>query len=480
MNKHLIPRTVAAGLALVAVTAVIPGRADASPPRHQRAAESIRRLGSNLEREAAARGMRPEQLEQILENDQSAQVDEAGSLLYVDQFPEAGTAPQPALSGTSAASWSSTPAFPTADTFKLESQPEATRVIYLDFNGHTVTNTKWNNAMSGDNPRPKQKTITLGAFDLDDKPGSFSAREHAAIQNAFLSVREDFSFMKVRITTKDPGLDAIQRTNSADKNYGVRVVITNDAWYSCGCSGSAYGSFGNENYWKTDTPAWVLWRGSDQALANTISHEVGHTLGLSHDGLSANAPGCNVTDPPSSCEYYRGHGDWTPIMGDNLTTRRLTTWDKGEYTNSNRTSQDDIKTMRDYGGLEIVHDGQGSSPATAYGVSLGWIYRGEPINSATDVDTWKFQVPTSKKVTVKVVNWYGDRVDTNLNVRLRLLDSSGKVITTASPADRTDASISQTLKAGTYFAQVDGVSDGTPTTGLSDYGSIGRYNISFT
>ena len=33
---------------------------------------------------------------------------------------------------------------PLSETFKLHSRPSATKVIYLDFNGHTTSNTAWN------------------------------------------------------------------------------------------------------------------------------------------------------------------------------------------------------------------------------------------------------------------------------------------------------------------------------------------------
>ena len=36
------------------------------------------------------------------------------------------------------------PLFPLSETFKLHSNPSATKVIYLDFNGQQVTGTAWN------------------------------------------------------------------------------------------------------------------------------------------------------------------------------------------------------------------------------------------------------------------------------------------------------------------------------------------------
>ena len=54
-------------------------------------------------------------------------------------------------------------------------------------------------------------------------------------------------------------------------------------------------------------------------MAETISHEVGHMLGLSHDGVAFSA-------------YYRGHTaggtSWAPIMG-NAFDRDVTQWSRG-------------------------------------------------------------------------------------------------------------------------------------------------------
>jgi len=155
---------------------------------------------------------------------------------------------------------------------------------------------------------------------------------------------------------------------------------------------------------------------------------------------------------------------------------RITQWSKGEYANSNNP-QDDIAIITKQ--LPYVVD-WGGTMATARAYPLGTKVYADPINWAGDVDAYSFTVSSTRNVTVKVDNWYGNKVDTNLNARIRLLNSKGTVIATVSPAETTSAALTASLAPGKYYVYVDGVGDGAPaTSGYSTYGSIGRYNVSF-
>ena len=65
---------------------------------------------------------------------------------------------------------------------------------------------------------------------------------------------------------------------------------------------------------------------------NAAPSQVGHNLGLSHDGNS-------------SVGYYEGHANWAPIMGVGY-YRPVSQWSKGEYNNANNL-EDDLAIMTD-------------------------------------------------------------------------------------------------------------------------------------
>ena len=189
---------------------------------------------------------------------------------------------------------------------------------------------------------------------------TFSEEELLVIQSVWERVSEDFRPFNINVTTQDPGVEALQKTAGADVAWGQRVVIggSENDWYDpetpIDSGGVSYGSFA----WGSDTPNFAFagdYGAAPEDIAEVVSHEVGHSLGLAHDGQFRFY--MNIEDPEAPelvklyDEYYGGHGNgstsWAPIMGVGY-GRYLTQWSKAEYFNATQNSagtgtlQDDL------------------------------------------------------------------------------------------------------------------------------------------
>ncbi len=204
--------------------------------------------------------------------------------------------------GDAAVAYAASGALPAslANTFKLHSLAGANHVIYLDFDGHTTSGTNWNNSYNGGS------SIVSPAYDRDGNPYSFSDAELTEIQRIWQRVAEDFRPFGVNVTTEDPGVEALSKSGTGDTKWGVRAIQTGDqSWLSDNVGAVGGIAYTGSYTWNTDTPVFSFNSG-EVAAADTLSHEVGHSLGLTHDGHSGGA-------------YYYGHGSgetgWAPIMG---------------------------------------------------------------------------------------------------------------------------------------------------------------------
>ncbi len=414
---------------------------------------AIDALADNLPEVAAWYGSTPEEFSTMLREDHTARIDTDGHLFFVEETPDqTGEDETPSVS---------TATYPYSQTFKLHSLPGSKRVIYIDFDGHTTTGTAWN-ASYGD-------PIVSPAYDLNGDPSSFSNAEMDRIQDIWKIVAEDYAPFDVDVTTEDPGQAAITRSSSGDDLYGTRVVMTVDDFASCGCGGFAYvGVFDyTGSYYK---PAFVF-NSSLVGAAEAVSHEVGHNLGLSHDGVDGGA------------SYYTGQGSgatgWAPIMGVGY-YKQLVQWSKGEYANPSNT-QDDIQIIQNNGALLLADDhGNNQASATALdstgdGNTVTLSGNGL-IERSTDVDSFSFTCG-SGDISIDV---NPAQLSPNLDILAELYNDSGTLIASSNPVDSLPASINETaLPAGEYFVMIDGVGKGDPqVTGYSDYASLGKYTIS--
>ncbi len=347
--------------------------------------------------------------------------------------------------------------FSLADTFLLNSNPTATKTIYLDFNGHVTTGTNWNTYYTGG------AALVSPAWDTNGDVNTFNDTELGEIQRIWQSVAEDFAPFNVNVTTADPGAAALSNTSGGDAQWGIRVVIGgNSDWYGSSVGGVAYY---NSFVYSSDTPAFVF-NTSEVGVAEAISHEAGHSLGLHHDGS---------IDP--SLEYYSGAAGWAPIMGVSY-YQDLTQWSKGEYLSANNT-EDDLAIITSNNGFSYRTDDHGNNGASATPVSVSTsaVTASGIIERNTDVDWFSFSTDGG---AIEISIDPAARV-ANLDILATLYDASSTLIATSNPLGALNALFQMSLPAGQYFLSITGTGEGDPLTGgYSDYGSLGQYFVSGT
>ena len=417
---------------------------------------ALRGMGDLLPDVARAYGRDPDDLRAQFRHDHTLAADSEGRLHFTcDPLPADPMLLVPQVPAEVAT-------YPLASTFQLHTRPGSKKTIYLDFNGHILSGTAWNSGYTGG------ATIVAPAFDLDGDPTTFNSTELTRIQQIWRRVAEDYSAFDIDVTTELTSESVLTRTSTSDDIYGIRVLISPISTYFGNYGGLTYtGCF--DQVGDTLKPSLVFpekLANAEKYIAEAISHEAGHSLGLSHDGTTTTA-------------YYLGQGSgetgWAPIMGAGY-YQNVTQWSRGEYANANN-KEDDIAVIMS-NGVAPVPDTFGNTDATAGYLSASPTFSiSDFLGLGNDVDVVEFAAGTGPAtITVSPAGAGPD-----LDIGIELYDSQGVLLASSSPADRLGATLSLNLASGGYFLHIHATGMGDPlTTGYTAYGSQGAYTLKGT
>ena len=412
-----------------------------------------------------------------VEDVESLRVRPDGSIHYADTF----------LSGTEIAATgepvASSFAADQTQVFLLHSNPGANKVVYLDFDGHTLSGTAWSGS-----------TLVALPFDpsQNDSPptvANFTTDELNTIAEIWHRVSEDFAAFNIDVTTEEP---AVFTSTTGRILFTNHTDASGQAMPSSTSGGVAYVNvFGRSDYVAKYSPALIYYTNLANSSAGLLnynaevaSHEFGHNLGLSHDGVIFGEA------------YYAGHGNgsvsWAPIMGYML-DKNVTQWSRGEYPSANNT-ENDLAIIAGKLGYGSDDHGDSSALATALTVEAnGDILVSSPeldpdnvlaenkgiIGDRTDVDWFYFDVVEASSLNITATPaWHSftrsDARGANLDIELALFDSGLNLLAVDDPDNNTSASLSTSVTSGRYYVQIDGVGNNT-NSDYSDYASMGMY-----
>jgi hypothetical protein len=316
---------------------------------------------------------------------------------------------------------------------KHQPMVQASAVILLVFGGEVVTNTLWNNN---------------GAIEC--APSNLHPSE---IEKVLDRVTEDFSPFNVAVTT-DAAL-----YNATHPQKRIKIIIT-ESWEWFGIAGGI--AYHDSFLWGNNTPAFVfstLLHYNEKYIAEAISHELGHTMGLKHQGNFNN--NCSFL-----AEYHSGDGGgltgWAPIMGNSY-YRNVTTWHKGPSTDCG-TIQDEVNILAGLLGRRTDEDDKiNKSPLLV--TSMQGL-----INDADDEDFYSVDLKTAAQV-IASPNCIGDGIGANLHLKINVYGLNGKLI--SSHSNPSSLAANADLTPGKYRIGVETISNAYQ----SRYGMLGRYEV---
>jgi hypothetical protein len=343
------------------------------------------------------------------------------------------------------------------------SRQGSANILYIDFDGYIspAGNRGWG-------------YFEALPYDPSRNGAAFDETERELMTLIWQRVAEDFSPFDVDVTTEEP-----PKFNTTTGRCVVTLTTTADGkdMPHSHAGGVAYIDLWGRNRLPNYSPALVyydnLLNGREDYVAEAISHEFGHNLGLSHDGQG-------------SSDYYRGERDpqdptsFAPIMGTGY-KNSLTQWSNGNYKGATNL-EDDVAILRSHLSQVPDEDADGLPPALRATEESSTVEVHGVISDADDTDIWPLQVDTAGVVSLRISPWAASTQTNggNLDAKLVLRAQDGSIVAIADPARSVKAALEVTLASGLYYAEVDGVVAFGASAANSDYGSMGQYTLSAT
>lgn len=330
---------------------------------------------------------------------------------------------------------------------QLNSYPAAASVIFLDFDGQTVSGTEWN--INGD---------------FECAPAGLSPENIIVLFNR---VAEDYRPFTINITTDSA------RYWAAPLESRTRVIITTSSdWY--GVAGGV--AFTNSFSWGTDTPCFVfsqLLNFNVKNIAEACSHEAGHTLGLWHQSLYDG--NCNRIT-----EYNPGAGTgeigWAPIMGNSY-GQNLTLWHNGPNQFTCSQPQNDLSILTSNATVQFRaddFDDDFNNASIIPFVNSRFAIDGI-IERPGDRDLFRFAISQPGRFTLTASPYHiGDgNLAADVDIELNLYAGNRALLGRYNPPGLLSTAVDTFLDAGNYYLEVQG----TGNQYAPDYASLGSYTL---
>ncbi len=283
---------------------------------------------------------------------------------------------------------------------------------------------------------------------------------------AWQSVADQYSMLNLNVTTN------LAVYNSARSANQLRTGIINFVNQD-GRSFAPVNSFGS-------TAAGTLYRnplvdGFDYGygIGMTGAHEVGHQMGMNHDGGG------------SGGEYFEGIPayQWGPIMGNYWHgaswPNQLWTWSKGEYSTATN-KEDDLYRMNSIESVPYMDDDNVTSRALVIGTggAIDPVSNFGQIERNTDTDTYTFTTTGMSTLNLRIDPLEYLRM---LDVSATIYNSANTVVASSNLSVNRSAQFTNlSLPAGSYRLVVRGGAEGTPANGFSSYSSLGWFGMKGT